>query len=102
MQYLTPNQVTRTGAGDFLVDLNSDATTDAIITNPDFSYTSFRSNVVLRWEYRPGSTIFLVWQQGRSASTSNGQYQAGDAARSMFANQPENVFLIKMNYWLSL
>jgi hypothetical protein len=102
MQYLTPNQVTRNGAGDFLVDLNNDNTTDATIANPDFSYTSFRSNVVLRWEYRPGSTIFLVWQQGRSASTSNGQYQAGDAARSMFANQPENVFLIKMNYWLSL
>jgi len=102
MQYLTPAQLTRNGAGDFLVDLNGDNTTDATIANPDFSFTSFRSNVVLRWEYRPGSTVFLVWQQGRSASSSNGQYQAGNAARSMFSNQPANVFLVKVNYWLSL
>jgi hypothetical protein len=102
MAYLTPAQLTRDAGGDFLVDLNSDATIDARIANPDFSFTSFRSNVVLRWEYRPGSTIFLVWQQGRAGHSNDGQYRFGDAARSMFSTQPENVFLIKMNYWLSL
>lgn len=103
MASLTPAQLTRDNAsGDFLVDLNSDATTDARIGNPDFSFTSFRSNVVLRWEYRAGSTIFLVWQQGRSGFSNDGHYRFGDATRSMFATQPENVFLIKMNYWLSL
>jgi hypothetical protein len=102
MQSLTPAQLKRNGAGDFLVDLNSDATTDATIGNPDFSFTSFRSNVVLRWEFRPGSTVFLVWQQGRSGFSNDGRYRFGDATRSLFSTQPENVFLVKMNYWLSL
>jgi len=102
MQWLGAGEVQRDPDGNFLIDLNADNTTDLAIGNPDFSVTSFRSNVVLRWEYRPGSTIFLVWQQGRSGFSSDGRYRFGDATQSLFATQPENVFLVKVNYWLHL
>ncbi len=102
MRFLTPAEVARDAVtGDFLVDLDGGGT-DVVIGNPDFSFTSFRSNVVLRWEYRPGSTVFLVWQQGRSDFSTDGRYRFGDATRGFFRPQPENVFLVKVNYWFSL
>ena len=85
-----------------LIDIDGNDTTDVTLDNPDFSYLSFRSNVVLRWEYRPGSTVFVVWQQNRSGFSSDGRYRFGDATRNLFDTRPENVFVVKVNYWLSL
>lgn len=67
-----------------------------------FRYSRLRTNAVLRWEYRPGSTLFLVWAHGREAS-------AGEAARQpwhrdyrdLFRLHPDNTFLIKASYWFS-
>ena len=95
-------QASRDAMGDIRIDLDRDGTADATLADPDFSYTSFRSNVVLRWEYRRGSTLFLVWQQTRDASGSSGQYRPGDAVRAIGDAMPQNVFLVKMNYWFSL
>src|SRR5690606_36591011 len=50
------------------VDLDGDATSDLSFENPDFNFKQLRTNAVLRWEYRPGSTFFLVWSQGRTDS----------------------------------
>jgi len=102
MRPLAANQLARSAGGDLLIDLDANGTTDATLANPDFSYAAFRSNVVLRWEYRPGSTVFLVWQQNRSGSSSDGTYRFGDATRSIFDTHPTNVLLVKVNYWLSL
>ena len=99
---LGADRATRTTAGDWDIDLDRDATTDLTIGNPDFGFVSFRSNAVLRWEYRPGSTIFVVWQQNRGDFTSDGRYQPREAYRMLRATRPENVFLVKLNYWLSL
>jgi len=92
----------RDSSGSFLLDLDGNGQTDWTIANPDFNFLSFRSNVVLRWEYRRGSTLFLVWQQTRDSGGSNGQFQPGDAMRTMARTMPENVFVVKLNYWFSL
>ncbi|MGH7594166.1 MAG: DUF5916 domain-containing protein [Gemmatimonadales bacterium] len=60
------------------------------------------SNLVVRWEFRPGSTLFLVWTQGRSgfASTVGPDGIRGDL-RDLFNLRPDNVFLVKVSYWLT-
>lgn len=72
------------------------------LANPDFSYRALRGNAVLRWEYLPGSTVYLVWTQNRDSfepfSEGPGLGSSWRALRSAPAN---NVFLIKFSYWLS-
>jgi hypothetical protein len=58
--------------------------------------------VVLRWEYRPGSTAYLVWQQSRNDFSTDGRFRFGAATRNIFSNRPNNVFLVKVSYWHSL
>ena len=72
-------------------------------SNPDgFSYKQFNSNAVLRWEYRPGSTLFLVWQQGRLQSdVSRGAFDFSRDYRDLFRAHPDNTLLVKVSYWLN-
>jgi hypothetical protein len=71
------------------------------ISNPDFSVQSLRGNAVVRWEYRPGSALFFVWQQQRSGfQPFEGEFRTGDALRDIFT-QPTNVFLVKATYWFA-
>jgi hypothetical protein len=69
--------------------------------DPNFNFRSLRGNAVLRWEYRPGSTLFLVWTQNRSDNDSFGDLRFDRDRRALFNAAANNVFLIKMNYWLS-
>ncbi len=73
----------------------------AYAENPDFNYKSFRTTNVLRWEYRPGSTLFVVWQQGRENSAAYGDFRFGRDFRGIFDVQPRNVLLVKLAYWLN-
>jgi hypothetical protein len=66
----------------------------------DFTFRSLQGNAVLRWEYRPGSALFLVWQQQRNASASDGQIRYGRDVRGLFTDEAENIFLLKLSYWL--
>ena len=67
----------------------------------DFNEKSFHSSVVARWEYRPGSTLFVVWTQGRDQSDRDvGTFAASRDYRNLFAARPENVLLVKAAYWL--
>jgi hypothetical protein len=68
--------------------------------DPDFTTTSLRGTAVLRWEYRPGSTLFLVWTQERSGYDPDGGLGLGSARTVMFREPPTNVFQIKATYWL--
>lgn len=73
----------------------------------DFSFTAVNWNVVYRWEYRPGSTIFLVWTQGRSdfqdrADTAPGAFSNDIRAGSLFRTEPENKVLAKITYWFAV
>ncbi len=67
-----------------------------------FNFKEFQSNVVLRWEYRPGSTIFLVWNEGRQdfASAEGSKGFQGEV-RDLLSLHPANTFLVKVSYWLN-
>lgn len=70
------------------------------LRNRDFNTLSFRSNVVLRWEWRAGSTLYVVWQQDRSGTEVLGsRVNIGDAFRSVTAPGP-NIFLVKTSFWI--
>lgn len=65
-----------------------------------FNFRQFRSNVVLRWEYAPGSTVYLVWTQGRQDSGPDGSATAyGSDIRNLFRTRPDNTFLVKVAHW---
>ena len=69
--------------------------------NPSFDARSLIGNVVYRWEYRPGSTLFLVWTQSRSDQlTDVGTLDFARDRRALFSAHPDNIFLVKVNYWL--
>jgi len=70
---------------------------------PDFKWTSFNSNIVFRWEYRPGSTLFIVWTQNRGTWDEGvGNFKFRRDWDNLFNTIPGNTFLIKANYWWSL
>jgi hypothetical protein len=69
--------------------------------SPDFNYKSFRTTNVLRWEYRPGSTLFLVWQQGREETTEQGNFRFGRDFGDVFRTVGRNVFMVKMAHWFN-
>ncbi|HEY3222077.1 MAG TPA: DUF5916 domain-containing protein [Gemmatimonadales bacterium] len=80
------------------------AVTDTSITNhiTGFNFKQFRSNVVFRWEYRPGSTLFVVWSQGRSAfAGAEGTSDFGGDLNDLFNLRPDNSFLVKLSYWIN-
>ncbi|HEY8851006.1 MAG TPA: DUF5916 domain-containing protein [Gemmatimonadaceae bacterium] len=68
--------------------------------DPDFTFRSLIGNAVLRWEYRPGSTVFFVWTQNRTGSDTNGEFDFGKQRAEIFRDRPTNVFQVKINYWL--
>jgi hypothetical protein len=70
--------------------------------NPDFNNKSLRSNVVFRWEYRRGSTLYLVWNVSNSDDTRPGQFSAFRDLRSGFGAGGTQVLMVKFNYWLGL
>jgi len=75
---------------------------DTAVTNHPraFNYKQFRSNVVLRWEYKPGSTVYLVWTQGREGSASEyGTQSFAGEFRDLLDLRPDNTFLVKVSHW---
>ena len=69
--------------------------------NADFNVLSFRTTNVLRWEYRPGSTLFVVWQQGREGQGEPGRFAYGRDYSSLFSTPASNTLLIKFAYWMN-
>ena len=69
--------------------------------NPDFNFNEFRSNLVARWEYLPGSTLFFVWEHSMSNRTSDFMSGWNRNIERMFALPTTNVFMIKLNYWFN-
>ncbi len=87
-----------TESEDIDIDENNDGIVDYSIDNPDFNITQFQSNMVLRWEYIPGSTLFLVWSQNLSESPSVDDHSFDHLVNSFFDQTPRNTFLIKYTY----
>lgn len=70
------------------------------LENPDFTIRSLRGTAVLRWEYRPGSTLYFVWTQLRSGYDPQGAWDFGGAGSELLSDRPTNVFQVKATYWL--
>lgn len=84
------------------VDENDDGLADYGFGRPDFNLRDFNSNLVLRWEYDPGSTLYVVWSQGRTDFVDDGRFRLHDDLDALFGTHPRNVFLVKFNRWFSL
>lgn len=72
------------------------------LQDPSFNFRSLLGNAVLRWEYRPGSAIFLVWQQSRSGAEPFGDFDFSRDFRAIFDQDPENIVALKATYWIGL
>lgn len=83
-------------------DENRDGIADFGMQNPEFNFFQFRSNLVLRWEYRAGSQLYLVWNNERTSYLSPGGNRVTDLAPELGRVSPRQVFLLKFNYWFSL
>ena len=66
----------------------------------DYNVMEFLSNLVVRWEYLPGSTLYLVWSQNRNNFIDNGNFRIGEDMNTLFDVHPYNVFLVKLSYRL--
>lgn len=94
-----PNQISFSTADErYAIDENADGTVDYGFQNPDFSQVAFNSNLVVRWEYIPGSEIFLVWSQGVFGNASPREDLFAGLNNQLFNRRPENIFLIKATY----
>ncbi len=82
----------------YAVDEDLDGVTDFSFGNPDFSFVQFRSNLVVRWEYIPGSEIFLVWSQDISQSGNPQDQLFESLGDNIFGQKPQNIFLVKATY----
>ncbi len=86
----------------YSVDDNGDGTADFSFGNPDFSFAEFRSNLVMRWEYQPGSVLYFVWSQGGAGYSGEGIFDYNHAM-DLFGNWSDNnVFLVKFSYRISM
>ena len=96
----------------FLIDPDgSGPSSEFRVDNKDFNVRSLRSNTVFRWEWRPGSTLFLVWQQTRSGrldwgdpnapSNSVGNFDFGRDSGDLFGLDSDNILMVRVSYWLN-
>ena len=90
------------GAGKQLVDARTFdfAPYNGNLANFDFNLRSLRGNSVLRWEWREGSTLYVAWQQSRREVLGFGDFEFDRDTRSLAGIRPDNIFLVKMNYWI--
>ena len=103
-QVYSPNQITPDG-DQYNIDENADGKTDYSFDKRDFNVQEFLSNLVIRWEYNPGSSVYVVWSQTRSSNNTSGDMDLLNNLGDLFNagdNKPHNVFLIKFSYRFGL
>jgi len=69
-------------------------------SNPNFNKVSLRGDAVLRWEYMPGSVLFLVWTQSRFDNVVDGAFNMGNSFDRLGSSSPDNIFMLKLTYWI--
>ncbi len=89
-------------AADFSIDIDSDGIPDGNLYNPNFKFLQFQSNLVARWEYRPGSIVYLVWSQSKTDYPDTYAFDFNTDMDDLFSIFPHNVFLIKLSYRLPI
>ncbi len=119
--YETYKEVVEAGAGDvsaryhvlaereltrmddtYAVDRDGDGNADYGFDRPDFGFGELRSTLVLRWEYRPGSSLFAIWSHGQSGSDTDGEFRLGRGLSRLADSEAEDVVMLKVNYWLGV
>jgi len=70
-----------------------------LIDNPNFNYKSFKANMVLRWEFNPGSTLYFVWTHDKQDFRNPGTLRLNKDFSSLMEAPPNNIFLVKVSYW---
>ena len=97
----TDDEISYDGINDsYVVDYNNKPSFE--FDNPDFSVFEFRSNFVLRWEYIPGSTAYIVWSQGRAGDAPTGNFSFNEHLSNLIDVNPANIFLVKFSYRISM
>jgi len=86
----------------YYVDENLDMLPDYSFNNPDFNFMQFRSNFVIRWEFKPGSNLYLVWTHDRTGIENMSDISVGKSFSNLFKIYPDNILLVKFNYWFSV
>ena len=84
----------------YQVDEDGDGTAEFAFRNRDFNVRELRTNAVLRWEYRPGSVLYLVWSQARDNDVVTGDLDVSRDFDRLFGAPAQHIFLIKASYWL--
>jgi hypothetical protein len=92
------SQILFNGDNSYDIDENIDGVTDYSFNRKDFNVGEFLSNFVVRWEYNPGSSLYLVWSQTRSDSNNTGLMDFSENLKDLFTGKPHDVFLIKLSY----
>ena len=104
----------RQGDGNYLIDPDGPGpASDFTVSDRSFNLRSLLGNAVVRWEWSPGSTLYLVWQQSRAGrvrasefdetgALDVGIFDLGYDAQELFGLRSDNIFLVKVNYWLNL
>lgn len=87
--------------GRIYIDYSGYGRADVGFWEQNFTIRSLRGTAALRWEYRPGSRVYLVWQQRRLSRVTLGSFDVSRDARAMFEAPGEHVFMVKVDYWLS-
>jgi hypothetical protein len=83
-------------------DTNKDGITDYSLPKPDFNYQQFRSNLVVRWEYKVGSAFYIVWAHNRTSYETGEMINLGSSLKKLYNIFPTNIFMVKFNYWLPI
>ena len=87
----------------YLVDENRDGKTDYQFENPNFNFNEFLSNLVLRWEYLPGSTLYLVWSQSRLYESTSGDFDLSHNLTELYNHEkPNNTIMLKLSYRIAV
>ena len=71
------------------------------VANPDFNLKSLRVNTILRWEWRPGSTLYFVWTESRRDDAHPGEFAFGRDVGDLLSANPDDVLMVKATWWLA-
>lgn len=94
--------ISRAASGTYSLDPDAGGPSPSFtFRDRDFNSRFLRGNAVLRWEYRPGSALFVVWQQSRSGFTPSGEFEFGRDFGDLWATRPVNQFVVKGTWWIS-
>jgi hypothetical protein len=105
LAYSNAQQTFNEADNNYAIDENLDGSTDYTFDNENFNYQFFLSNLVLRWEFNPGSSVYLVWSQSRDNSNDTGRMDYFNNMGDLFDRDnkaPHNVFLVKFSYRFGL